>query len=44
MYKFWFDYVKPKYGEKPELCNMDRDILYTQKQTLQRILKQGLNL
>ena len=21
-YEFWYDYVKPKYGEKPELCWM----------------------
>ena len=20
MYQFWYDYVKPKYGEKPKLC------------------------
>ena len=23
MYEFWYDYVKPKYGEKAELCYMD---------------------
>ena len=23
MYGFWYDYVKPKYGEKAELCYMD---------------------
>ena len=23
MYEFRYDYVKPKYGEKPKLCNMD---------------------
>ena len=22
---FWYDYVKPKYGEKLELCYMDTD-------------------
>ena len=22
-YEFWYDYVKPKYGENPKLCNMD---------------------
>ena len=21
MYQFWYDYVKPKYGEKSKLCN-----------------------
>ena len=25
MYEFWYDYVKPKYGEKSKLCNMDTD-------------------
>ena len=26
MYEFWYDYVKPKYGKKAELCYMDADI------------------
>ena len=25
MYKFWYDYVKPKYGEKALLCYIDTD-------------------
>ena len=25
MYEFWYDYVKPQYGEKPKLCYMDPD-------------------
>ena len=25
MYEFWYDYVKPKYGEKGKLCFMDTD-------------------
>ena len=25
MYKFWYDYVKPKYGENEKLCYMDTD-------------------
>ena len=25
MYKFWYDYVKPKYDEKTKLCYMDTD-------------------
>ena len=30
MYEFWYDYVKPKYGEKAKMCYMDTDsfILY----------------
>ena len=23
MYEFWYDYVKPKYGEKAKFCYMD---------------------
>ena len=31
MYEFWYDYVKPKYGEKAKLCYMDTGsfIVYT---------------
>ena len=25
MYEFWYDYVKPKYGENAKLCCMDTD-------------------
>ena len=25
MYEFWYDYVKPKYGENAELCYVDTD-------------------
>ena len=24
-YKFWYDYVKPKYGENAKLCYMDKE-------------------
>ena len=26
IYEFWYDYVKPKYGEKANLCCLDTDI------------------
>ena len=24
-YEFWYDYIKPKYGEKTKLCGIDTD-------------------
>ena len=27
MYEFWYDYVKPKYGENAKLCYVDTDSL-----------------
>ena len=31
MYEFWYDYIKPNYGDKAKLCYMDTDsfIMYT---------------
>ena len=29
MYNFWYDYVKPIYGEKAKLCYMDTDMFHT---------------
>ena len=28
IHEFWCDYVKPKYGEIPNLCYMDTEIVY----------------
>ena len=25
MYKFWYDYIKPKYGERTKICYIDTD-------------------
>ena len=25
MYKFWYEYIKPKYGDNAKLCYMDTD-------------------
>ena len=25
MYEFWYDHIKPKYGDKARLCYMDKD-------------------
>ena len=27
MYKFWYDYIKPKYAEKAKFCYMDTGIV-----------------
>ena len=50
MYEFWYDYLKPKYGENAKLCYMDTDIfiVHVKKEiftkTLQKMLKQDLTL
>ena len=51
MYKFWYDYVKPKCGENTKLYYMDTDsfIVHAKKQmiyikVLQKLLKQDLIL
>ena len=28
IYEFWYDYVEPKYGEKPKSFYMDTDVVY----------------
>ena len=33
MYEFWYDYVKPKYGENAKLCYMDTDSLLVHVKT-----------
>ena len=43
MHEFWFDYVKPEYGEKAKFCYMETDSLIFLK-ILQKMLKQDLIL
>ena len=49
-FEFWHDYGKPKYGEKPKLCQMNTDsfIGYVKQiiliKILQKMLKQYLTL
>ena len=33
MYEFWYDYVKPKYGENGKLCYMDTGSLIVHVKT-----------
>ena len=33
MHEFWYDYVKPKYGEKAKLCYMDTESFIAQVKT-----------
>ena len=33
MYKFWYDYMKPKYGDNVKLCYMDTDSFIMQIKT-----------
>ena len=48
MYELWYDYLKPKYKDKANLCYMDTDslllifLLKTFLKTLKMILKDGL--
>ena len=50
LYKFWYDYVKPKYGKKAKLCSMNTGsfIVFikteTFSQTLQKVFKQYLTI
>ena len=33
MYEFWYDYVKPKYGENAKLCYMDTNSFIVYEKT-----------
>ena len=46
MYEFWYDYVKPIYGEKVKLCYMDTVsfIVYIKQKIFIKILQRMLKL
>ena len=33
MYEFWYDYLKPKYGENIKFCYLDTNIFIVQLKT-----------
>ena len=46
MHKFWYNYVKLKYGGKVKLCYMDADsfIVYIKRMIFTKILQKMLKL
>ena len=41
MYKFWYDYIKPKYEKKARLCDMDTDsfVIHIKQKIFTKILQ-----
>ena len=46
MYEFWYDYLKPKYGENTKLCHMDTDsfIVYVKTDGIYKDITEDLTL
>ena len=46
MYEFWYDYVKPNYGEKTKLCYMDTDsfIVYIKAEDIYKDIAEDVDL
>ena len=44
IYEFWYDYVKPKYGENAKMCYIDTDsfIVHVKKMIFTKILQNML--
>ena len=42
MYEFWYDYMKPKYGDDVKLCYMDTDSFVIPIKILKMMLKKDL--
>ena len=45
-YEIWYDYVKPKYGEKARLCDMDTDsfIVYTKTDDIYKDIAEDVGI
>ena len=46
MYEVWYDYVKPKYGEKVKLCYMDTDsfLVYIKTEDIQKDIAEDVEI
>ena len=46
LYEIWYDYMKPKYGEKTKLCYMDTDnfIVYVKAEDIAKDVETKFNL
>ena len=46
LYEIWYDYMKPKYGEKTKLCYMDTDnfIVYVKTEDIAKDVETKFNL
>ena len=46
MYKFWYDYVKPKYRENARLCYMDTDsfIFYVKTDNIYKDIAEDIEI
>ena len=46
MYEVWYDYVKPKYGEKVKLCYMDTDsfLVYIKTEDIQKDIVEDVEI
>ena len=44
MYEFWYDYVKPKYGEKVKLSYMDTDNVYIKAEETYEDIAQNVEI
>ena len=44
MHKFWYDYIKPKYGKYAKLCYMDTDnfIVYVKTEDIFNDIAEGV--
>ena len=46
MYVFWYDYVKPKYGQKAKLCYMDTEsfIIYIETDDIYKAIAEDVKI